>query len=1671
MKALILLLLGACQALQPGLEYQYRYSARVATGIPSLNRQFAAAGIQADVTVQVGADFTTVVQFSNVEVGDLNEILDCDLRAPLPIEYQPLQEHADLLERPFRVIMNESGIPNHMEGPQEPVWISNIRKAFVNIFRVPLFWNTESHAIKLNYGAVKESLVGRCQNWYSSLKFPANQAAKINQQREHFMEEDVQRDAYSSSYTTKTKSKTSKTSKTSKSSRTSKTGKTSPGHLSNVPQIEDTLWSVRRTTDFDMCENLVSLQIHSSKYTEEVIQRSSVASYLIRGDTHRRIEQAVLEGSISVITNKERHEHVDTFTNQTLELKVVREVGQPITVGDDVHPYYSWHYDIERPQGDEFVPLEQVITGRPITGQIVNAIVEYIKKTVDDLSHRMERFPAKPENLAYIIGRLVEAVANLDYQHIQTLYNHFESQSTLHKYIFTQLVIFAGTEPSVTFAVDNIREPQFKTAFYSIIDVNVRNPAPIPKILNLLLSEEEGLPHSIGLMNFANLANKACLGEDKKHFYFDYSCGPKSSCDPELIISTFIPYLVRGLGNQETDIWQRLTYLQALSNLGTPQTINVLKPIILGVTETNVFMRTNAIWSLSAYNMHKSALSQIYEILMPIIENKGEQFEIRNIAFLTLATWGPGSSWWQQLAVSTWHDPSPQFANFVTTTIYSIARSHTKLAETVSRVERLCKPAAPASVLHSTNFFLHEYLFSAEHGSRVNFAWFASIHGAIPEEVFLRLQTEFFYGYTKVTKIDAQQRGLFHLVQIMRQAMAKPSKKPQSSAQEIVAGMWEELKEKIGFSAPETDSQLQLWLKLDRIIYLTIESDFKGGPYIPHLLDQVTTGLFHSLPQFDRDLNTFIALPTEIGIPFSVQYIAEDAIWLNINNGPEYSITSGKIKGNVGFIFDSSQVQYVDARTHLPWSNRPAVASGLYADTQLVLPLNVHASIDSYSQEIQLSIEPTNTEKIDVIKFEFVPYTVLENNYPSDVLVVENEYKPILHGEVPLFNDKHQAFPSDVGLWVEVATDGDVHHTPSIYEIISQLFSTSTSMHTWEQNIVFDPTLSTTKTVSFTFTYVSTGSSGSLTDRGDYDDGQVSQNSDYELGQFSQVQGGVDQDLLEVDSFGTQSQTRERIVRLQQALIVSGGHVRTVSVEVELKGTPTRNYEASVTWAISSSASARSSKVQVTLMKHPAVGVLEEAHTICLNAQIVKPHFNPFFTIEDVLTANYHSTVKAELYDGVTCEEASVLSLEASFDVSNVAIERVKEAIDKSCDYSTYAPGIDIITSPLYDHSHITATWTPDFPDYLKNLTYYVDDLIKLSLSKHIEFDHTTAHYDARVEIDATKCIETGLWTVRTEKPYAVSIIKELEIPVWVNPFFTPAPLATTLLYDLAVGRTPVSCTVEETKVRTFDAKEFAYEPSECWNAMSIDMSPNERGALLVRYTGQWEVRIIWNAEALVIDMTPTNFIVNGEPAQGTDNRYTVLHHEDSHTIVFESGTRIKVSDKVELLMAMYHRGHTAGLCGNFDGEPSNDMVGPKGCYYTDSSLFALSWASPGEGCASFIFSGKKRKVEQYQDICTHFTYEPTGVTHSDALYDCTEWVYHERTEGHYHCKALTPMPVCRPECVANSPITTSVEYECKFTGHHQQAQQQQQQVEGTQWDECFPHSYTLTYPSSCVPH
>lgn len=61
--------------------------------------------------------------------------------------------------------------------------------------------------------------------------------------------------------------------------------------------------------------------------------------------------------------------------------------------------------------------------------------------------------------------------------------NFFDCSFSYFRYIFAQLVIDAGTEPSVTFALGHLNNIPFYKTIYDSIGVNLRSPAPILKIM------------------------------------------------------------------------------------------------------------------------------------------------------------------------------------------------------------------------------------------------------------------------------------------------------------------------------------------------------------------------------------------------------------------------------------------------------------------------------------------------------------------------------------------------------------------------------------------------------------------------------------------------------------------------------------------------------------------------------------------------------------------------------------------------------------------------------------------------------------------------------------------------------------------------------------------------------------------------------------------------------------------------------------------------------------------------------------------------------------------------------------------------------------------------------------------------------------------------------------
>lgn len=73
--------------------------------------------------------------------------------------------------------------------------------------------------------------------------------------------------------------------------------------------------------------------------------------------------------------------------------------------------------------------------------------------------------------------------------------------------------------------------------------------------------------------------------------------------------------------------------------------------------------------------------------------------------------------------------------------------------------------------------------------------------------------------------------------------------------------------------------------------------------------------------------------------------------------------------------------------------------------------------------------------------------------------------------------------------------------------------------------------------------------------------------------------------------------------------------------------------------------------------------------------------------------------------------------------------------------------------------------------------------------------------------------------------------------------------------------------------------------------------------------------------------------------------------------------------------------GEVNGLCGNYDGEPSNDMRGPSGCLYTDPVLHTTAWSTPALGCSRITLRGKKAKLGEFRETCDKEVFQPTGIT------------------------------------------------------------------------------------------
>ncbi|XP_045615210.1 hemolymph clottable protein [Procambarus clarkii] len=1691
MKGVILLtLLGGCWAVYPNLEYKYKYSGRIASGIPSLKDQYSGAGIQADVTIQISSDLKTFFKLSNTEVGEYHDELECDSRAPLPIEYRPLVEGKGLLEKPFEVHTGQRLGEEYVKLPQEPAWITNIKKALIRVFGVPpLLGHTGGrvNAFKQTTFSVNETMIhGDCLSWYSMIHLNKEQAAQEDRLREAAMEEDVQRDQEDfESYTAlKDPSKSSKShsSKTSKTTGTKTTGsQTGPAKLSVPDRIDNTLWRMTRTVDFDSCENLVQWKIHGNKKTDSYIERTSVGTYLLRGDqTDVRIEYALIEGSISVFTGQLSSEHISTFTNLTLELRAVRRIQKLFTIDYESQKHRSLNYQVdllsytsEGPHRKVHRSVEEKITGIVFTTERITEIKNLIISRIDEIAIRLTTRPFSNDLLVSDMSLLVEAASVLSRPEIDEVYSKIDPDDLYIRKIdiFFEVLITAGTEPAVRFLLDKFREPEFKKdhfeVMHSFLDsfaTSVKDAQLISELIDLEQSltwdEDDQLLKISALGNLASLAKQLCLFSDKWESFGNYACDPQYTCSPDIVFDNFLPALIQGVQDEESPVWRRLVYIQALANLGAPQIINILKHFVLGDKERSLVLRMNAILSLTTVYLQKAAHNEVFSLLMPVFENTGEHYEIRMTAFLAMSTYEPSLTWWERMAVSTWHDPSSQVANYVSSTITSLANAKYPSSRNAALVVPLTKPPAHLSLMHSAMSYLNDYLYNCKSKTRLSFGWLSSVKGVFPSKLLLHLQINTLLGFTREIRAIIHEEGVNNF---MRTIAVRLNGTIQSSEIEIVQEMFTEIMEQLDFIYHEEPSDIRFYAKYRDSISLYLH---QSNSYLNSLVAS-------SVPNMKRDVEYIEVLPTDLGLPFMIQYTEQNALWIEQTDA-DMKLISGVLQYNSYLTIDYSEDNTLETKTLLPWSQKSAVGAGLHNAFSLVLPFHIPFG-DLPENMILLYFEPLHNSTVQLLNSHNYPFTVMTGPFPTAVHTQHSEYKKI--SAVPLENfvqRRGHALPSLIGLSVETYWSADFPHPTTIFSDDVDPFTPA--YKSWNYSLVWDPMTSTTKTINLTFTHVKLEKSedevqGENLEQFDQETQGVADNVD-----FSQTSNSGDLQFQfgqeETEAFGQQpgTQSRQRILKLQEEFMpVTGGIVQSISVGVELDGSLARSYEVIVTWAVSKSTSQISTKVQLSLIKNPSAGTFEEPHMTCFNVQVLKPRFLPLATVEEVLSANLQSSIEAEIYDGVSCSSTPVLEVQGTLDVSDEVIRRLREEVAKDCDLAdSNLLTIDVITSPLYDHAHFTAKWTEDYPVFLKNLSYRIDDIIQHALFPLTSYDHTATNPQHTIDIDATKCLNSNKWTVRVVRPQMVAITKELSPPAILQEFIGPAEIRQIFSYNFIHGRTSFTCVVETTKVRTHDGVEFPYHPDRCWTTLSVGLPEKNMGenkteaVLMARYTDQWEVRFVWKWAGYLYEITKSQLQVNGEPYEAGNELITFIEQEDaSLSIINYIGIIIKISDKIEVIHSNNALRGVDGLCGRMDGERTGDLVGPQGCIYTDPKLFALAWTTKGDGCAQFSLRAKKRAVENFQEVCPRESHVPTSVSHPNVVYDCTEWQYIERFTGGYSCKATVPTPACKETCKEAGSTMKLIQYDCQLFQEIRNTTTQQ---------ECYQHAMVTTFPASCVP-
>ncbi|XP_076628457.1 vitellogenin [Colletes latitarsis] len=1178
-------------------------------------------------------------------------------------------------------------------------------------------------------------------------------------------------------------------------------------------------------------------------------------------------------------------------------------------------------------------------------------------------------------------------------------------------------------------------------------------------VTNPKVMKEEFL-NTTSILAFSELVRLSQVNNKTIHNRYPvHTFGRMTPKHDKTVVDEYIPFFANELKKaaKDRDSTRIQTYILALGSIGHPKILSVFEPYLEGKEPVTVFQRTLIVSSLSKLIEIHPILTR--RILYKIYLNTKEPHEIRCMAIFLLMKTNPPLSMLQRIAGFTNFDTSKQVNSAVKSSIQSMANLKIPGSEDMAR-----KAQAVINLLNTETYgyqLSHSFVNDAVLDNlmhRTIFKYIGSDDSVIPQSMYYGSFSSFGDFKTPPNQFMAMMSTVKPLIDMLFK-----DQKKQSSERSWTKKIAEELN-----IVPEEPKKMEgniLWnskyssyfwpFDKNELNTLTVLID----AYFRSMID----GRYINANKF-MSYDVVLSFPTDTGLPF-VHTLNVPTLYKATGNnrvvqGPRIGIESAmrmvhstKVQGRIGFVTPFDHGHFI---------------SGVDVNFQMYAP--VELALMGAPNSVQLRIRLLEgEEKARLVQYSVVPYTsshdilhqrpLLKDTNTHVVQSGETMIKslPILTEEMKACRLNVEAEKSNNKLWsddwsMESAYTTLMYPWSTIDDNLRKIDLTMDLEHPVKEPMLLTVTI----------------------------DAMDVQPETVDSRLWTPIAMAVEP----IDKKGNSKSRRKQFLK-EVTKGIKSATSGVLDVELQLPGELKLTNAITVAWSKSNI----DNKQRNLFYWNFNMPALEGKYEVCASSQTeTSDNILPMY--EKAVNITPKQKFDVAIRYGTTCSENKQINVKGKLTQTHQMKEMVENSlVVKECKKQMQQGNKILRTcqeaaglATLLNQVEITL----DIPsDDLLEMANAVVDAIDDSTVLDVRTGSTKPKNADKKKIDIKAKLSTDLNTVDM-------VVHTPDMDVWFDDVsLLPLGIASDDLVMangdmqemLAHDNLEPTCVLDRTRAETFDRKEYPLRLGKCWHVVmttypkmdparpdeKLGITEDTSVSILSRGTddGDKEVKVLLDEREIVLLARGSHLRVklNGreieiskdkshQEIQGDRVLFEIFRFTDDSIGLVSDHYSFKLGfdgKRILLKSSEVYRDSVRGLCGNFDGDATNDFLGPKNCILRKPEEFVATYALTKDECEDEALE-MAQKARTFECMAQDKTVRSNVITDVDAGRideEVETWGYHQkqRKDDNKRCSAIhrtivekvdglicfttRPVIACPPRCTATETKSKSYQFHC----------------------------------------